>query len=74
VSKTRAVPLISLGKYLIPADPRRPYFAGIDLKGDGVAILQPLSEGEFMALVNSLIKPTVQNCGQAHQVTVAVPA
>ncbi len=68
----KPVRILSLGKYRVHAEPDKPYFAGLDLKGDGVAVLQPMTERDFFMLVNSLLKPTKQSCGEVHVPTVTL--
>jgi hypothetical protein len=73
MSKTRPVRLISVGKYALPTDRSRPYYAGLDLKGDGVAVMQPMDATSFFLLLNSLLQPVEHSCGQNHVPTVGIP-
>jgi hypothetical protein len=70
----KTIRILNVGKWAIPQDAGKPYYATLDLKGDGVGAAQPMSEKEFFRMMNSFLEPREEACGNTHVLTVWIEA
>jgi hypothetical protein len=66
------VKIISLGKFDVQAG-THPYYVGLELKEGDPPAIQKLTTAQFFQLVNGLLMPIKQRCGQVHVPTVSIP-